>query len=136
MILNYGDFQSTNSIHRIYFKRKLSQIEKKWLQVSLLSTPSQLSVEYYSRIYGGGVLKIEPGALSKTIAFICDDKCITNIYKKIASYVKNDRLEAASELATNFIFNFLKISNKLKKETTNALSELRTQRQLRQKSNL
>jgi adenine-specific DNA-methyltransferase len=44
MLPNSYLIQSTNSIHRIYFK-KLTKIEAKWLHVSILSSISQLSLE-------------------------------------------------------------------------------------------
>ena len=55
LIRNDIKAQSTNSVHRIYFKG-LSETQVRWLQVSLLSVYSQLSLESNSRVYGKGVL--------------------------------------------------------------------------------
>jgi hypothetical protein len=67
LIWNKKKYQSTNSVHRIYLKVKLSTREMKCLQLSFLTYPTQLSIESNSKIYGSGVLKIEPSSLDSAI---------------------------------------------------------------------
>ena len=119
-------YHCTNSIHRIYFKN-LTENEKKWVQLSLLSAPGILSLERFSKVYGSGVLKIEPGSLYNSIVYKCDDN-IDNIYDKISKMISNNKKETAIDSATKLIKEKLNIPDYIILKTKASLSELRNRR--------
>lgn len=123
LITNDHKVQSTNSVHRIYFKN-LSKIEIKWIQVSLLSTIGQLSIEVNSKIYGRQMLKIEPNSLYKSLVIKRNNENTVPIYEQILKcLIKNDKLKAV-EIATAFINSELKVSSDFALTTEKALKEL------------
>jgi hypothetical protein len=128
MVLNNKETQCTNSIHRIYFNEKISTTEKKWIQLSLLSIPGQLSIEARSKTYGSGVLKIEPSSLKSAIAYKCNDKSINIVYDKVSKLLSlNQKIDAMCR-ATEFINEKLNISKELSDKTYTALIELQNRR--------
>ena len=74
LVFNPSNVFSTNSVHQIFFKEKIDENTKKWLQFSMFSSISQLSIELSAKTYGGGVLKIEPSAAKKILVFSGDKK--------------------------------------------------------------
>jgi len=60
LVLNSAAVNSTNTVHRLYFKPSTTISEKKIAAISMLTTFSQLSAEIEGRTYGAGVLKHEP----------------------------------------------------------------------------
>ncbi len=127
LAFNDSGIQCTNSIHRIYFKN-LTENEKKWLQISLLSAIGQLSLEAFSKIYGKGVLKIEPSSLKNTIVYVSKDDFPKSIYKEISKFILSNEREKASEIATQFISERLKIASELTNKTVSGLKELQSRR--------
>lgn len=127
LVLNERGFQCTNSIHRIFFKEKLSKCEKKWLQISLLSVPGQLSLETYSKIYGS-VLKIEPKSLKNSIAYKSKAQSINSIYNGVSELLMSGQKDEAVRRATDFINKELKIPRKLSLKAHSALTELQNRR--------
>ena len=127
LVLNDQGAQCTNSIHRIYFKERLSKCEIKWLQISLLSVPGQLSLETYSKIYGS-VLKIEPKSLRNSIAFKSKAQSINSIYNKVSKFLVSDRKDDAMRTATDFINKELGIPQELSVKAYSALTELQNRR--------
>lgn len=123
LVLNDQKTQCTNSIHRIYFK-KLSDIEKKWIQVSLLSVIGQLSIERYSKTYGRGMLKIEPKSLKKSLVFKGNDPEISSVYSLISDKLTHGSKTLAMKIATEFIDNKLQIPKDLSESAEKALTEL------------
>jgi hypothetical protein len=128
MVLNNNDAQCTNSIHRVYFNEKLSITEKKWIQVSLLSIPGQLSIEARSKIYGSGVLKIEPSSLKSAIVYKCNDKSVNIVCDKVSKHLSLNQKMDAMYRATEFINERLNISKKLSDKAYSALIELQNRR--------
>ncbi|MDP1992989.1 MAG: N-6 DNA methylase [Syntrophales bacterium] len=128
MVLNDQGVQCTNSIHRIYFKEELSCCEKKWIQVSMLSVPGQLSIEAYSKTYGSGVLKVEPNSLKNSVGYKSNDESINPIYDKISKLLSLNQKIDAMNIATVFIDDKLNISNELSVMAKSALIELQQRR--------
>jgi adenine-specific DNA methylase len=60
IVLNEAGHYCTNTIHRIFFAKRLSRAKRRAICLSLHSTYSQLSAEFEGRQYGSGVLKLEP----------------------------------------------------------------------------
>lgn len=127
LVLNDEGAQCTNSIHRVYFK-DLSYESRKWVQISLLSVPGQLSLEAYSKTYGRGMLKVEPRALKKTLIFEGDGQNVGPVYDKISGLIANNDRIQAMKVATDFIDQKLEIATKLSKSAYSALIELQTRR--------
>ncbi|MBU1297876.1 MAG: hypothetical protein KKE00_03545, partial [Proteobacteria bacterium] len=128
MVLNNKETQCTNSIHRIYFNKKTSITEKKWIQLSLLSVPGQLSIEARSKVYGSGVLKIEPSSLKSAIAYKCNDKSVNIVYNKVSKLISLNQKTDAMCCATAFINEKLNISKELSDKTFTALIEVQNRR--------
>jgi len=124
LVLN-GDrnIQCTNSIHRIYFN-DVTPTEKKWIQVSLLSLPGQLSLEVNSRIYGSGVLKIEPRSLKEAICIISRSRSVDRVYNQISKLLRIHNKKEAMKIATEFIEESLGVDKKLSIQTQTVYKEL------------
>ena len=76
LMLNDCGFVNTNGIHSIYFNDGLTDCQKRWIQISLLSAFSLIDIELKARTYGKNVLKIEPTAL-KGVRVYCNDSKIS-----------------------------------------------------------
>lgn len=127
LVLNSCNIQCTNSIHRIYFK-KIKPTEKKWIQVSLLSIPGQLSLEANSRVYGSGVLKIEPSSLKRAICFSSKGRSIDGVYNQISRLLQINNRKEAMRVATDFIEESLGIDRRLSIQAKTVYEELLSSR--------
>ncbi|MGA2401557.1 MAG: N-6 DNA methylase [Syntrophobacteraceae bacterium] len=67
LVINRANVHSTNTIHNVRFKEQLSQRLIYAYTVSFYSSFSLLSTELIGRVYGGGVLKLEPGDTRKIL---------------------------------------------------------------------
>ncbi len=132
LLPNHYEVQCTNAFHRVYFK-SLTPTERKWIYVSMLSLPAQLSVELFSKTYGRGILKIEPKSLKNTIIFKGVDVRINRIYKKVVKLLSEDKKEEAMAHATEYICEELSIS-KILIESSNSL--IKSLRKLRRSNEL
>ena len=127
LVLNDQKAQCTNSIHRIYFK-KLSLEKRKWIQISLLSVPGQLSLEAYSKTYGQGIIKIEPRALKRAIVSVGDGDNVGPVYDKISELISLNNKVQAMKIATDFVNQKLGIAAELSNNAFSALTELQERR--------
>ena len=127
LIFNHERIQSTNSVHRIYFKN-LSEIEMRWIHVSLLTSISQLSLEIASKTYGRGMLKIEPRSLKSTLVLVRNDKSINQVYHRILACLKTGNKNMAMTLATEFIDNEIRVPKSLSKHVRQKLKEIHSMR--------
>jgi len=80
----------TNSVHRVYFKKDTTQLERKAIMMSLHSSFSQLSAEFEGRAYGSGVLKLEPSEARRVHLLLPHkltdqyiDKCFRRVEKRL-----------------------------------------------------
>jgi adenine-specific DNA-methyltransferase len=127
LIFNPYMIQCTNAIHRVYFKN-VSTIERKWIFVSMLSGPSQLSLEANSKVYGRGVMKIEPSALKNALVLIKSDSSILPIYNRIIKLLSKSRKDDAMKLASEFIYNSLSVSAELRRVTERSIASVQNLR--------
>lgn len=132
LVLSSSNIQCTNSIHRIYFKN-ITPTEKRWIQVSLLSIPGQLSLEANSRVYGSGVLKIEPSSLRKAICYSSKDHSVGGVYIQISRLLQDNNRREAMRVATDFIEESLGIDRQLSMQAKTAYEELLSGRKKRKK---
>ncbi len=124
LLPNNNHVQCTNAFHRVYFKN-LSSIQQKWIYVSMLSLPAQLSIELLSKTYGRGILKIEPKSLKNAIVLKNDDDCINPVYIKVIKLLSQDKKDEAMAYATEFICEKLKINKLLIESSNNLINILR-----------
>lgn len=129
---NHAKVQCTNSIHRVYFK-DITDIEMKWIIVSMLSIPSQLSVEINSKTYGRGILKIEPKSLKNSIIIKRNDSKINPIYDQIIQLLSVGDKDGASQIASDFVFKAIGIPQDLRLSTEEALFNFQSLRLNRNK---
>lgn len=106
LILNKAKTTSTNTIHRVYFKEKLSERMKKLIAISAISSFSQLSAELHGRSYGSGVLKIEPSEskqIDLIIPEVIEPALITSTYNEIDKLLRSGFLDNARHAADELI---------------------------------
>lgn len=127
LLMNTSKVQSTNSVHRIYFK-KSTRIEKMWIEVSLLSAIGQLSLEINSKTYGREMLKLEPTSIKKSIVLKRKDKSIKPIYHKIIALLAESKKGEAVSLATNFLNKKLKVPGVIVESINKALHDIQSGR--------
>ena len=65
IVLNEAGHTCTNTIHRIFFTKRLAKYKRRAICLSLHSSYSQLSAEFEGRQYGSGVLKLEPSEVRR-----------------------------------------------------------------------
>ncbi len=86
LVLNNCGVNSTNTIHRVYFRPDVTTHQAKLAAISVLSSFSQISAEIEGRSYGAGVLKheireansiqillpraVSPDSINRTLAII------------------------------------------------------------------
>ncbi len=128
LVLNTPQVQSTNSIHRVYFKEELTDREIKWVLVSMLSIYGQLSLEANAKTYGRGMLKMEPGSLGKVLVYTSNDDQIDDIFNGVIAKLGIEEKDSAVEVATNFIDEFLQLPEDLKLITSEALANIKMTR--------
>ena len=126
MSFNPDKIQCTNSIHKVFFRRKLTANKQKWIAISLLSTVSQLSLEHSGRHYAGA-LKIEPSALKNTLVIIPDKKVSLKRFNKISKLLETDKRKAMLE-ATNYLKEVTNIPEELWNTVGTTLDEVKKRR--------
>lgn len=115
LALNSMGCNSTNTIHRMYFKEGMSEARRQLLCISVLSSFSQLSAEIVGRRYGSGVLKHEPGE-AKEIAVLMPelpDTSVRNTYRQIDTALRNNDIQAAMTFADELIETALPVGESL-----------------------
>jgi hypothetical protein len=127
LVLNKGSLQSTNSIHRVYF-RALSETEQRWVQISLLSVLGQLSLEAFGKTYGKGVLKVEPSALKDALCYRTKRRIRADDYERICKLVAQGDKESAVRAATDLLAGKAGIPDEILGDAQVALEELQGRR--------
>ncbi len=127
MALNDSGLQSTNSIHRLYFKN-LTTNQAKWLQVALLAAPSQLFFEARGRIYGNGILKLEPGILKRAPVLVSSKPLSIKAYRKIESLIIAGKRQAAVAAASQLIYKTAGIQPRIQATIDRMLLDLKLRR--------
>lgn len=96
LVLNSNGLLSTNTVHQVEFLDGVDENTKKWIQFSMLTSISQVSVELIGRTYGGGILKIEPTAAGKIMVYAGNGhRFPKGLQEKVNAYLlKGKRLDA------------------------------------------
>jgi adenine-specific DNA-methyltransferase len=126
--INEGRYQCTNAVHRLYFKQ-LSEDQLRWIQISALSVFGQLSIEAVGRVYGNGILKVEPAGLKKILVWTGTGKVPAKAYSKLERLITAGRRREAVGCATAIICAACGISPELARDAETALDTIRIRRQ-------
>ncbi|HWD21149.1 MAG TPA: N-6 DNA methylase [Verrucomicrobiae bacterium] len=106
LFLNEISANSTNTIHRIYFNKDVSYLNKLLVVISFNSTLSQLSAELEGRVYGSGVLKHEPSE-AKNILIIIPKKAklgeARDAARRIDIALRNNLNDTATTIADDYL---------------------------------
>jgi adenine-specific DNA-methyltransferase len=133
LVLNSAAVNSTNTVHRVYFKPGITASEKKVVAISMLSTFSQLSSEIEGRTYGSGVLKHEPSEATNIHLFLPKNisaSDITRTGKTIDRLLRARAFDEARDEADLLVFGrkFLAENEKLFAGLHRALKAARKRR--------
>jgi adenine-specific DNA-methyltransferase len=100
LVFNPEGLWSTNTVHGVYFSENADEQIRKWIQLSMLTSVSQLSVELGARTYGGGVLKVEPSDANEIS--VCPGKGLTyptDLQREVDTLLlQGKRLEAVHQV--------------------------------------
>jgi adenine-specific DNA methylase len=139
IVLNKARIQCTNTIHRLFYNKDVSNLKRKLAAISILSSFSQLSAEIAGRCYGSGALKLEPSE-AKNISLLMPanikESAIDAAMTRIDASLRTGDLDRARCIADELLL--INYSKRLSKDLitlfSNALVELRKQRKRSQKS--
>ncbi|WP_151978523.1 N-6 DNA methylase [Acinetobacter soli] len=133
MVLNDAKVTCTNTIYRAYFiKEKSSDVERKLIAISLLTSFSQLSAEFTGRRYGSGVLKHEPSEMRKIQLILptnIKETQIHDFFSKIDLALRNNKHNEATTIADELIMSHLPNGQQLSLILQNELNSIRIRRQ-------
>lgn len=127
LILNPNGYQCTNALHKVFFN-EVSKIERKWIQLSLLSVFGQLSLELGARHYGNGIMKVEPRILKRTLVYAGGTRIAKGAYQNILRDIAAGRKKSACTEATELIVSETKIDKSIITDTLASLNEIRKRR--------
>lgn len=110
LVLNPEGLWSTNTVHQVNFLHGVHENTKKWIQFSMLTSISQISVELLGRTYGGGVLKIEPTAASNILVYPGNgDRFPVTLGKKLNDFLLRGNRMDAVKLADKWVATNLRL---------------------------
>lgn len=111
IVLNPDKVLSTNNIHGVYFHSSCTKAMIRWIQLFMLSSISQLSIEIFSRTYGSGVLKIEPSAAKKFLVFPGNSHTYPEeISNQVHKSIQDGKREQAMNIVDDWFMQILNIS--------------------------
>ncbi|MDO7226655.1 N-6 DNA methylase [Acinetobacter baumannii] len=133
MVLNDAKVTCTNTIYRAFFiDKKLSDVDKKLVAISLLTSFSQLSAEYTGRRYGSGVLKHEPSEMRKIQLLLppnIEKNQVEQYFAKINDALLINDQNLATNLADELILHSLNDGAMLSVKFLEELENIRSRRQ-------
>jgi len=134
LVLNTSRVNSTNTIHRVYFKPFVSRLQTKIIAISMLSTFSQISAESEGRSYGAGVLKhelSEAASIQILVPSHFEPDLVSSTFQKIDQLLRAGFLAEASAVSDGFLAAVLPelLSASILEELREALQMIRTRRQ-------
>jgi adenine-specific DNA methylase len=128
MALNSSKTQCTNTLHKIFFNEDVTDDQKKWITLSILSSVAQLSLEHHGRHYGNGILKIEPSALKNALVYATTKKMPATQFEAVSQLLKNGHKEKASEMATSILRKHINLSDDYWDQVKATLTAIRIRR--------
>ena len=133
LILNNANINSTNTIHRVFFKDAVDGCHAKLLSISLLTSYSQLSSEFVGRRYGSGVLKHEPRDAEKIrviIPTLINEEEIQITFNRIDFLLRNGNPKEAQDMADMFIFSEFSKRSDISTVFSSTLQNIRNARKI------
>lgn len=133
IVLNAAGVNSTNTIHRLYFKPSVTAAMQKLASISMLTTFSQLSAEIEGRTYGSGVLKHEPSEAAKIRLFMPGNRttsAINDCLSRVDRLIRGKSFDAARREADTLVFGkaFMSKNKSMFEGLRRALDAARTRR--------
>ncbi len=107
VILNTYKVNSTNSLHRVYWKVSYKLYYKRLIAISMLTTFSQLGAEIEGKRYGSGVLKLDPSSCKKLPVHLPNNipaSEVNRTFLRIKKQLNNGDKDGARYLADKLIF--------------------------------
>lgn len=130
LILNSSQVLSTNSVHQVFFKEDINENSRKWIQFSMFSSISQLSIELLAKTYGGGILKIEPSAARNIVVFSEENvKFPREFENTINDFLAKGRRQDVIDFVDEWIVQNYHIPEKIYDDIKKCYQEIRTMRQ-------
>lgn len=97
LVINEAGVDCTNAIHRVQWTDQGVEIGARGIALSMMSSIAQLGVEMFGRSYGGGVLKLEPGACNQIwLPTIQGGAC--DLYDKVTTLLAGGQIALAVTL--------------------------------------
>jgi hypothetical protein len=133
MAFNDAKVNSTNTVHRVYFRAGISRTTRQVVAIALCTTFSQLSAEIEGRTYGGGVLKHEPNEAMNIQMLISESPIPVEVHRTfrlLHELLKAGQVHEANTLADTQIARWSGIKDaKIKNDSMRAaLIKLRARR--------
>jgi hypothetical protein len=123
---------ATNRVHHLYFKKEVTRDQTKKFALAFLNPLTLATVEVASRVYGGGVLKIEPGDCSHIMVPDIHNKRIqaigTNILEDLNALLRMGEDREAIDQAAAAVSKALSVTHESMNFAKNLYWELRTRR--------
>ncbi|TNC81499.1 MAG: hypothetical protein C9356_09220 [Oleiphilus sp.] len=107
LIVNQGNYECLNNIHRGYFKSRYSKKQTKLVAISLLTSYTQIVAELTSKQYGSKSLKLEPSTYTSLPILLpdeSDDSSVTKQFNLVNRLLKSGRTMAACAAASEYIY--------------------------------
>jgi len=112
IIRNQAKVYSTNTIHNIYFNKDVDDNTIEWIQMSMLCSLTQLSIEVVARTYGDGVLKLEPGRARNIIIYPGNgEKVPSRIIERVNRYLEQGEKRKAMDIVDKWIAKSIGMGN-------------------------
>jgi adenine-specific DNA-methyltransferase len=111
---NDAAVNSTNTVHRVYFRAGISRTTRQIVAIALCTTFSQLSAEIEGRAYGGGVLKHEPNEAMNIQMLISKSPNAADVrraFRRLHELLKAGRVHEANALADTKIARWAGIND-------------------------
>lgn len=134
LVINSAEVNSTNNIHRVWFKDRVSAEHRCLVALSLQSTFSQLSAELEGRIYGSGLLKHEISdteEIELILPSIDSPGEISSLYNRVDEMMKSGARKEAELAVDEYLFakSFKVTGTRLLEVLGNGLGQIRGRRQ-------
>lgn len=131
LVLNPDGLTNTNTIHRVYFRKRMSESCQKLVAVSMLTTFAQVSAEMVGRRYGSGVLKHEPREAERIRILRpagLSRRAINAAFHQVDRLLKAGRRDDATAVADALIMTALGLPDCITKTLSKMLFDIRVRR--------
>lgn len=131
LVLNPDRLTNTNTIHRVYFRKHISQPCPKLIAVSMLTTFAQVSAEMVGRRYGSGVLKHEPREAERIRMLMppsLSERAINAAFDKVDRLLRVGKRDDATAVADALIMKASGLTDSVTTILSRMLIDIRVRR--------